>query len=502
MPVELPEKQESEATVRSVLGLPWYPMLIAAAFVLNLWVATGVSALSMTRSLAAAVVGTGAVLIVVAVLSRRVHVGGAAALLVFAVAASRGAAYLAGLVVLAVAIPLAFVLWGRIRNHRPTWPGVTRALNLFGSLILLVVVVGGVFQGAVPSLVTDLQQGNGSLDGAAGEAGESAGPDVYILLLDGYPRADWLDQLFGGDNASFRSALEDRGFTIAERSTSNYMFTQLTLASMLHMRPVTEIEALVPVFAGRVSGHPLLRNTINSNPVFEEFRSRGYRVVTSSPGYEHVALRRSDVYLDDGQLNDFEYELLRSTFLERVLLAVDPGLFADQKRDRVRSGFSHFATLTADDGMPTFAIVHLPAPHLPVVFDADGGDAALPASGNIYGREDADLLPTDAYVEQLAFVNAETIRAVDGVLGRRTGAEAPVIIVMSDHGAERRPQVFEGDGTPGHYANFFASLTPGAAGLFPDDASPVNVFPRIFNHYFGTELPEWPDERYPWIPSP
>lgn len=500
--MELPEEQASEATPRSVAGLPWYPVLIAAAFVLNLWVATGVSALSMTRSLGAAVVGTGAVLVVMAMLSRRVHAAGAAALLAFGVAASRGGAYLAGLVLLAAAIPLAIILWGRIRKRRPTWPGVTRALNLFGCLIVVVVLARGVVQGAVPSLITDLQQGPGSLDGVGGGSGEAVGPDIYVLLLDGYPRADWLDRLFGGDNTAFRSALEDRGFTLAEQSTSNYMFTQLTLTSMLHMRPVTEIEALAPVLAGRASGHPLLRNTMNSNPVFERFRALGYRVVTSSPGYEHVALRQSDVYLDDGQLNDFEYELVRSTVLERVLLAVEPGFFADQKRDRVRSGFSHFAEVTADDRQPTVAFVHIPAPHLPVVFASNGGAAALPVSGNIYGREDADLLPTDAYVQQLAFVNDEVIRAVDGVLGQRAGEDAPVIIVMSDHGAERRPQVFEGAGTPGHYANFFAWFTPGVVGLFPDDASPVNVFPRIFNHYFGTDLPEWPDERYPWIPSP
>ena len=76
------------------------------------------------------------------------------------------------------------------------------------------------------------------------------------------------------------------------------------------------------------------------------------------------------------------------------------------------------------------------------------------------------------------------------------------MIIMSDHGAERRPQVFESDGTPGHYANLFASRTPGVEGVFPEDHSPINTFPRLFNAYFGTSFDEWADERYPWIATP
>ena len=105
-----------------------------------------------------------------------------------------------------------------------------------------------------------------------------------VLLLDGYPRADWYGRLFGGDNSAFLDGLEARGFSVADESTSNYMFTQLTLASMFHMRPVPEIPELEPVLNGSMHGHPRLRNTINDNPVFDFLRDRGYRIVTFGPG--------------------------------------------------------------------------------------------------------------------------------------------------------------------------------------------------------------------------
>src|SRR5690606_9128796 len=35
----------------------------------------------------------------------------------------------------------------------------------------------------------------------------SGGPNIYLILLDGYPRADTLEQTFGIDNASFTDGL-------------------------------------------------------------------------------------------------------------------------------------------------------------------------------------------------------------------------------------------------------------------------------------------------------
>jgi hypothetical protein len=487
----------------TITSLPWYPVLIAAAFVLNLWVESGISTLAMTRSLATVVVGMAGVIAITALVTRRPHVAGVIALVLFAVLVSRGPIYVVGIVLLAVAIPAALTLWGRIRRAPLSWLRFTNALNLFGVVILVVVLAGGVTRGTLASIPGDLQQGSGSLDHPASDgSGPGTAPDIYVLLLDGHPRSDWLARLFGGDNRAFIDGLRARGFTVAERSTSNYMFTELTLTSMFQMTPMRDIDALQPVFAGTAAGNPLLRNILNDNPVFDLLREHGYRIVTSGPGYEHVALRRADVYLDQGQLNDFEHELLRSTMLAQLLLGIDPSFFADQKRDRVRSGLEQFRAVTADVGPPTFAFIHLPAPHLPVVFDGRGGPAPLPASGDIYGVGDADQLPRQAYADQLAFLDAEVLDAIDDALEARDGRDPPVMLIMSDHGAERRPQVYEGDGTAGNYANLFAALTPGANDLFPDDASPINVFPRLLNHYLGTELGEWPDERYPWLPSP
>jgi hypothetical protein len=479
-------------------------MLFAAAWVLNLWIETGVSVLAVGRSLAIVVLGVSLVLLVVALVSRRPHVAGAFTIVAFGLLVSRDPMHAVAIVILAVTIPLAVWYWSRIRRGDFSWQRLTHGLNLFGALTLVLVLAGGIGRGTVPSIPSDLQQGRAAIDTSSdGVTTDGSGPDILVLLLDGYPRADWYEHTFGGDNAEFLGELEARGFSVARDSTSNYMFTQLTLASMLHMRPVRDIPELEPVLDGREYGHPRLRNLLNDNPVFDFVRERGYRIATFGPGYEHVALRRADVYLDGGQLNDFEYELLRSTTIERILLSLDPGFLAEQKRDRVLDGFDAFESLgQATTDAPLFAFVHLPVPHFPVVFAADGGAAALPPSGDIYGFDDDDETSESAYREQLEFVNARTLAALDAVLEGRPPDEQPIMIVMSDHGAERRPQVYASDGTPAHYANLFAYRTPGEDDVFPANHSPINTFPRLFNRYFGGELALWPDERYPWIASP
>ena len=113
------------------MDLPWYPILFAAAWVLNLWVETGVGVLAMTRSLAIVVVGCG--------LNPRDRdapsavarfVAGVMTITGFGLLVSRNALPCRSpSPFLTVTIPLAVWYWARIR-HRPfSLQRITRALN-------------------------------------------------------------------------------------------------------------------------------------------------------------------------------------------------------------------------------------------------------------------------------------------------------------------------------------------------------------------------------------
>ena len=60
-------------------------------------------------------------------------------------------------------------------------------------------------------------------------------PDVYFIVLDGYARADVLQNDLNLDNSPFLDALRKRQFYVADCSMSNYAQTEQSFASSLNM---------------------------------------------------------------------------------------------------------------------------------------------------------------------------------------------------------------------------------------------------------------------------
>ena len=78
-------------------------------------------------------------------------------------------------------------------------------LNVISALFVVVVIASAVVQGRVGMIIDDLDQGRPWTEAAA--AGPSTDeqsdlPDIYVLLLDGYPGAHALERVFGFDNAA------------------------------------------------------------------------------------------------------------------------------------------------------------------------------------------------------------------------------------------------------------------------------------------------------------
>jgi hypothetical protein len=482
--------------------LPWYPVVLVAAYVLTLWIDSGVSFWAIWRSLAVSVIAVGAALILIASVTRRPHVAAAIVIAAVAVLASRGVSGVAATAILLLAIPLALVLWARIRRTPVSMARMTATMNTISLLILGIVLLGGIPRGSYAALLsTDLHQGASALPSTQHLEGDTA--SILVVLLDGYPRADVLEESFDFDDAPFLGELEARGFTVGAESTSNYPYTQATLISMFHMRPLTEISALDAVEAGEEAPYPRMRQVANNNPVFDELRKHGYMIVTSSPGYEHVTLREADVFLDNGALNEPERHLIRGTTLQSLIDLLSPHALADQHRQRIIASLDtadEIGARLAEDG-PIYAFLHVPSPHMPVVLGRDGELLADPPSDGEFRSEPVTQRAKQAYVGQLIYLNERTLGVIDRALSGNPENE-PIIIVMSDHGAA--PPALDGESwTADHFANFLAIRTPASLDLqLPLDTTPVNLYPRLFEAMFGSEFPEWPETPYPWVDVP
>jgi hypothetical protein len=277
--------------------------------------------------------------------------------------------------------------------------------------------------------------------------------------------------------------------------------TELTMPSLFYMQPLDRIEAMAPVLSGESRVEPTLRSTLNRNPVFDLLRVRGYEIVTSAPPYEDVTLRSADRYLDDGQVNEFELHVLRSTALLDVIDRLAPDFLSEQHRQRLLSGFRHIQ-LEAERSVPAprFVFVHVAGPHMPAVFDADGHPVRAPNTFNFYSDTiiDRDIDAAEfgrQYVAQLRYLDELTLGAVEQIVTRDPDA---VVIVFSDHGSRSRTDFREvgASDIDEAFSNLFAARTPGHDDLFPDNVTLVNLFPILFNGYFELDLPTHPDRTF------
>lgn len=374
-----------------------------------------------------------------------------------------------------------------------------RALATVAGLWLLAVVVGGALQGAAPQLLRELARPPAA---APIPANGEPPPDIYLIIFDSHGRRDSLQRLFGYDTGPFLGALTERGFSVAERSRATYPATVLVLPSMFHMRFVEDIAELRPVIEGRVDPAWRARNALAYNPAFEALREAGYELVASLPPFEDASPRTVDRILDDGQINEFEYALLRRTAAFELVGALVPDFMSEQQRSRMDAQFRHVAEVAGERSpRPRFMFVHVPAPHLPAVFHADGSPRHAPITHDFYDDTASGLGITVAeygerYTGQVEHIDRRVVELVDQVLER--SARPPVIVLMGDHGprAEVTWSDIEAADFDAALPILFAALTPGREDLFPGNVTSVNVLSILMNAYLGTEFPALPPRTF------
>ena len=402
------------------------------------------------------------------------------------------------------ALAVGVVLAGGRMGRPERWTG---GLNLASALLVVAPVVTWV--------------GFAAAAGVAGEPGGSADqtpagemilpanpPDVYYILLDGYARADVLETMFSYDNSEFVDELRSRGFYVADRSTSNYAQTDLSIASSLNMAYLQDLEAsLGPDSTARSPLRPYLQKS----RLRAALESLGYRTIAFDTGYKATELRDADVYLnprregllkymEQGELTPFESMLVYSTGLRlladssKVLpqfLRPDIDSPFERHRQRIQFALDSLAELPVEPGAK-FVFVHLISPHQPFVFGPNGEaiDQAGPFTLAAEDAGDRRERSKRGYVGQIEFLNDRVLWVVDRLL--QDSETPPVIVLQGDHGpptggpsAEDRMSILNAFYLPGGpAAHLYSSITP------------VNTFRLILSEYFGAGLPLLEDIAY------
>ena len=259
-------------------------------------------------------------------------------------------------------------------------------------------------------------------------------PNVYVLLLDGYPRQDTLASGFGFDNEPFLAALERLGFRVNREAATRYPRTELTLASLV-TSDASELEAhgYATELRKTERRRALRRERLVNSPVMDGFRSLGYRLGYVPPPVTFVHWDGWDDRRDPGQLNDYEAIVIQRTPLRFIL---GPWLL-DQTRNRVEATLD---TWSSFDGQ-RLVFAHVMAPHPPFLWTTDGTvdnplECWYEVECSLFNSSPDDLrISENVFVErtrpQIAALNERVLSAAEELVS--TDPEA-VIVIFSDHG--------------------------------------------------------------------
>ncbi len=327
---------------------------------------------------------------------------------------------------------------------------------------------------------------------------DQAPPDIYYIILDGYPRADFLEQVISFDNSPFLDELKQRGFYVADCSQSNYSQTSLSMASALNYN---YLDALSDEFTSSNNDTSGLIQLLKYSAVRQQLENLGYSFVTFENSYYWLRIPDSDFYfapsnsaLNLGEtmlpVNLFEAMLIResalvlltdsATILSRVF-KVDMDYPNKEHRELILYTLDKLKTLPLEIQSPKFIYAHIVSPHAPIVFDENGEFKEVQADP-----------PIDVYAPALAnqirYVNKRILSVVDEILN--TSANPPIIILQGDHG--------EGIAEPkDRLAILNAYYLPnGGDKQLYSTITPVNTFRVIFDQYFGGQLPLLEDKSY------
>jgi hypothetical protein len=480
----------------------WLPVVYPAAFPVGLvvltWGEASVNVLEIIRPLLVAVLIALATSIVCNLLTGDRRFGGiATTALMVALVIDRPEASL-----LLAAVAVGVLVLARLPGARAmrSLSIVTRVLALLSTIafVTMLLAIAG-----RPGLVDNVTEAFLAPPGPAERPTPPPGtPDIFVYLIDGYPGAEASAQAGSTfDATAFPDALRERGFTVHDDARTNYLITRLVIPSMLEGRHLDDIPALAEPFGpDQAVDAQRLRSVTEHAASLAAIRAAGYDVMWVSSGFSHLDTRNVDRRIEAPGPSELEVAILRQCFLGTIIQTIDPTFFSEAMRVRIRASYDAATALAAEPhSRPRFVFVHVPAPHPPTVFKADGSaedgspDASVAAA--IAGPESTELRRERTF-EQVAAIDDLTIKGVDAL--RAAGDGSPVIVLFSDHGTDvgwdpNAPLASDLRERP---SAFLATLTPGHPDLYREPTTPVNIMGTLTNAYLGTSVPRQPDVTY------
>jgi hypothetical protein len=326
----------------------------------------------------------------------------------------------------------------------------------------------------------------------------NSSPDIYYIVLDGHAREDVLVDIYGYKDLWFTDELREMGFYVADKSTSNYSNTLVSIPATVNMKYINYLEGSVG------------KDSTDWSPSYKLFYESDVISIFAEQGYEFINF--SDVWYESGKdprayeykrspvsINDFESMIINTSLLN---FFGGHDLLRNYYRDKVEFQFNELPEIASLE-FPTFSYIHIISPHPPFIFDRDGSptDDETPyilydeAWKSVHNRTAEDYI--SRYSAQVEYIDKRLLISIRELLARSD--EPPIIIIQADHGSaafydSKVPSI---EGLQERFAILHAYYFPDGdySDLYPS-VTPVNTFRIIFNKYFGSDFPLLEDKNY------
>ena len=330
-------------------------------------------------------------------------------------------------------------------------------------------------------------------------------PNVYYIILDGYPRNDVLKKHLDFDNNEFINFLKQREFYVAENSYSNYSLSSTSIPATMNMNYINFLTD--ELGEDSRSYDPLLGKDFGlyaDNQVIKNFKSMGYKVakIGSVPMYLHeipladLSLCYKSIHLMDNRLFDTVARTsMIGYFIERWS--------EDMQRQIILCAFEELPKISSYYEEPVFAWSHIMIPHFPLIFGADGepvtpGESLLVMNNpHLFEGTDSSWNIKQQFLQQLQFANKKSMELVDKILENE---KQSIIIIQSDHGSAFDVNLHDPTDDDVHQrlsninAIYFPDEKPRE--ILMNDQTNVNTFRIVFNSYFGSDYDILEDKIY------
>lgn len=335
-------------------------------------------------------------------------------------------------------------------------------------------------------------------------------PHIVHIVLDGYSRADVLQSVYGYDNTSFLNALRTRGFRVAERATTPFNQTLLTMSSIFSLAPVVEAADFGHPWGDAAHYRRTLGEIIRDGTVPQILAEQGYEIRSAPVAF--VGLQRENPATTAGELSPFGLFGFAATYsFTYELLVQSPVLnslavrFLGDHFDVIAVNYRYLKNLPErrfqpPEQRPLFLYQHVLAPHPPFNITPDGErrplgilPRALVDSSHLIQRSEARRAEyRRGYLDKLSYVNGAVLRQIDNLQASLTG---PLIILLhGDHGGGLHTE--QEDKTKTCLRERFSPLLAVYAtdrellAQIGDEFDIVNLYRAVFRVTLGADLPD------------